>query len=73
MPLYEFNCTTCGSFDVRCAVGAREGASCPRCATPATRVFTTPLLDRLASPLRGAFAREERSAHEPDVVRRVIR
>ncbi|GAC1401271.1 MAG: hypothetical protein NVSMB59_23090 [Vulcanimicrobiaceae bacterium] len=72
MPLYEFRCAACGPFDVRCSIGALEGAACPQCAVPATRVFTSPLLDRMALPLRHALNREERSAHVPDVVRRPV-
>jgi hypothetical protein len=32
-------------------------------------VFTPPGLARLVKPLRSALDREEKSAHEPDVVR----
>ncbi len=69
MPIYAFSCATCGPFDVlRGAADAGAPAACPACGAVARRVFTPPGLALLAKPLRGALEREEKSAHEPDVV-----
>ncbi len=70
MPIYAFTCAGCGPFDVvRRAALAGAPAACPACGTTARRVFTPPGLALLAKPLRGALEREEKSAHEPEVVR----
>jgi hypothetical protein len=45
-------------------------ARCPACGSGARRVFTPPGLALLARPMRRALDREEKSAHEPDVVAR---
>ncbi|HEU4658453.1 MAG TPA: zinc ribbon domain-containing protein [Capillimicrobium sp.] len=69
MPLYGFACDRCGPFDVRRSMSeASAPARCPSCGREARRVFTPPGLALLATPVRGALEREERSAHEPEVV-----
>ncbi len=73
MPMYEFECVACGLFELQRSIGAWENVACVRCGVHAQRVFTAPLLDRVAAPLRGALAREERSAHHPEVIRRPVR
>ncbi len=74
MPLYEFVCPECGSFEERRPFSqATEPAHCPTCGDPATRVLTPPNLRRLEAPVRHALEREERSRHEPEVVRRGAR
>jgi putative FmdB family regulatory protein len=71
VPIYEFTCAACGSFDVtRRSVEATAPAACPRCGADARRIFTSPGLALLAKPVRGVLDREEKSAHEPDVVAR---
>jgi putative FmdB family regulatory protein len=71
VPIYAFACVACGPFDLtRGAAEAGADAACPRCGMTARRVFTPPGLAVLARPLRGALDREEKSAHEPDVVSR---
>ena len=48
MPLYEYRCQQCGPFDHRrSAEDASRPLPCPRCSTPANRVYTP-----LASPTR---------------------
>ncbi len=48
MPLYEYRCQHCGPFDHRrSAEDASRPLPCPRCSTPANRVYTP-----LASPTR---------------------
>ena len=69
MPIYAFTCEACGGFDVtRRSAEAAAPAACPRCGADAQRVFTPPGLALLAKPVRGLLDREEKSAHEPDVV-----
>ncbi|GII57686.1 hypothetical protein Pth03_60750 [Planotetraspora thailandica] len=71
MATYEFQCSACGPFDVVLPMGtASPYRDCPQCGKPGRRVFTPPHLARLSPALAGAFAREERSRHEPEVVRR---
>jgi putative FmdB family regulatory protein len=69
VPVYAFTCAACGEFELmRKAADAGAPAACPGCGTPARRVFSPPGLALLARPLRGALDREEKSAHEPEVV-----
>jgi putative FmdB family regulatory protein len=69
--LYAFDCTDCGPFElVRPMAEAGAPTRCPGCGMAARRVFTPPGLALLARPMRRARDREEKSAHEPDVVAR---
>jgi len=69
MPIYAFECAACGPFDVVRRVGdAADPVACPGCARAARRVYTPPGLALMPRPLRRAREREEKSAHEPDVV-----
>src|SRR5579875_696144 len=73
VPLYEFSCPGCGPFEERRPfVRAAEAARCPTCGATAQRVLTPPYLRRLEAPVRRALEREERSRHEPEVVRRKV-
>jgi putative FmdB family regulatory protein len=69
VPIYEFSCADCGSFDLTRPV-AESGAParCPMCGGEARRVFSPPNLALLATGMRGALDREEKSAHEPGLV-----
>lgn len=69
MPIYAFRCRECGPFElVRPMTDAGAAAACPGCGDEARRVYTPPGLALLATPVRGTLDRQERSAHEPDVV-----
>ena len=69
MPLYAFSCATCGGFDMTPPRRRRRRpGGVPDCGRQGRRVFTPPGLARLATPLRGALDREEKSAHAPEVV-----
>jgi putative FmdB family regulatory protein len=69
MATYEFRCADCGPFDVVLPMGAASPyRECPRCGEPGRRVFSSPHLSRMSPALAGAFAREERSRDEPEVV-----
>jgi putative FmdB family regulatory protein len=70
MPVYVFSCSDCGSFELsRPMADVGRAARCPTCLREARRVFTSPRLARLATPMRRVLETEEASAHEPQVVR----
>lgn len=72
MPLYEFECSRCGRFDVWLRISETgQDTDCPTCRQAAQRVYTPPGLLRTSPELRRARAIEERSAHEPEVVQRL--
>jgi putative FmdB family regulatory protein len=69
MAVYPFACGACGPFDVvRPMAEAGAPARCPGCGGEARRVYTPPGLALLAAPVRRALDREEKSAHEPEIV-----
>jgi putative FmdB family regulatory protein len=69
MPLYAFTCEACGPFEAfRPAAEAAAPFPCPVCSGAGQRRYTPPGLALLSTPLRGAREREEKSAHQPDVV-----
>jgi putative FmdB family regulatory protein len=64
MPLYEFRCDDCGTFDAWRTIADRDTpAACPQCQTTGKRVFATPAL--LSGSLR--LKRENR---EPELVKK---
>ncbi|HEX8341260.1 MAG TPA: zinc ribbon domain-containing protein [Tepidisphaeraceae bacterium] len=66
MPLYEFQCSECGSFDVfRPISRAAEPVACPTCDAEATRVWCAPAVASLSPLQRSAAERNEKSRHEP--------
>ena len=68
MPLYEFECDACGSFDVfRPLSRASEPAACPTCAGEAARVWSAPAVAAMSPLQRNAAERNEKSRHEPHV------
>ena len=71
MPLYDYGCTTCGPFrEWRSMSEWKAMVPCPNCSLPASRLAAAPMLAVLSSNNRIAHERNERSAHEPKVVRR---
>jgi putative FmdB family regulatory protein len=69
MPLYAFTCAACGPFEAfRPAAEAAAAFMCPVCGGAARRRYTPPGLALLPAGLRRARDREEKSAHEPEVV-----
>lgn len=67
MPFYDYRCREHGLFERLASVAeCAEAGPCPRCGVLAVRVITAPpaLLD-MAPERREAFARNERSRHEP--------
>jgi putative FmdB family regulatory protein len=71
MPLYDYGCGTCGPFREWRSMSEWEAeVACPNCALPAPRLAAAPMLAVLSPNNRIAQERNERSAHEPKVVRR---
>jgi putative FmdB family regulatory protein len=71
MTLYIYNCKSCGEFqDWQAMTACDQPAACPRCGRRSRRVVSAPTILGMDANLRKAHARNERSAHEPRVVRR---
>lgn len=71
MPLYEYECSTHGVFELtRSMQESRLDASCPLCASAAPRILSLPALSALDPAARIAHTRNERSQHEPRVVQK---
>jgi putative FmdB family regulatory protein len=71
MPVYAYICPSCGPFEQRRPSSeASESASCPACQSAAIRKYTAPNLFKTPPALAAALLRSEKSAHEPEVVRR---
>jgi putative FmdB family regulatory protein len=70
MPVYEYECTDHGVFEAMNPLARySEPAPCPRCDVPSTRVISTPHLVSGSSDFK-ARDRNERSRHEPRLVKR---
>ena len=70
MPLYDYECQSCGTFrEWRSMAEWETNAPCPSCLLPSPRLAAAPMLAVLSSNNRIAHERNERSAHEPKVVR----
>ena len=71
MPLYDYHCANCGHFRAwRRMIEAGDPVDCTTCGASASRAVVAPNL-ALMNPLnRIAHQRNEKSAHEPQVVSR---
>ena len=71
MPIYEFLCDTCGPFEhQRSFDEANNPMLCPTCKAVAKRVYSIPGLVKTPPALAKARLRAEKSAYEPELVRR---
>lgn len=71
MPLYPYTCESCGGFQKWQSMTACEGSvACPRCGSIAHRAVSAPTILGMDAHVREAHKRNEKSAHEPRVVRR---
>ncbi|HLG61499.1 MAG TPA: FmdB family zinc ribbon protein [Ktedonosporobacter sp.] len=71
MPRYEFRCDHCGPFECwRSLDQVSTPMVCPTCQVTARRVYTAPGLVKTPTAIARALYRSEKSAHEPDVLRR---
>ena len=72
MPIYEFLCETCGPFEYwRSFEEVGNPMLCPACKAIARRVYSLPGLVKTPPALANARLRAEKSAYEPEVVRRL--
>jgi putative FmdB family regulatory protein len=70
MPLYAYDCDRCGPFqEWRSMSESGDPFPCPRCRRKARRAISAPRLG-IPGALKQAHARNEKSQHEPEVVRR---
>jgi len=68
MPLYEFDCKSCGAFDVfRAVADVSKPVLCPDCLKTASRVWTAPSVRAMAPLNRMAAERNEKASHQPHV------
>ena len=71
MPVYDFVCEDCGPFEQRRPFAeSGEPMACPSCGCEARRVYSIPNTRRMPTALSGAMDSAEKSAREPEVVRR---
>ncbi len=71
MPLYEYECTTCGTFTaLRRMSESQSPAACDICGEPGSRIISAPHLAVMDKASRVAHERNEKSAHEPRAARR---
>ena len=67
MPVYDYECQSCGVFTERRPMSDYAlPMACPDCGSPAPRAFlVAPALASMDAGRRVAFATNERSAHAP--------
>ena len=71
MPLYPYTCNSCGDFqEWQSMTACDQSIACPRCGAVSRRAVTAPTILGMDERLRRAHMRNEKSAHEPRVVRR---
>ena len=68
---YEFVCKDCGPFEQqRSFVEASDPMACPSCGLATKRVYYMPATRKMSATPFNTTNRVEKSAHEPEVVRR---
>jgi putative FmdB family regulatory protein len=71
MPLYDYQCESCGTFSaIRKMSESSEPNMCETCGEMAPRIISAPNLALVSSATRNAHERNEKSAHEPVYARR---
>ena len=71
MPIYEFECADHGLFELtRPMAQVREPAECPECGELGKRLLSAPSLATGSVASRRAAGVNERSQHEPRIVKR---
>ena len=69
MPIYEYRCPSCSTFEVIVRMGtAADSVDCPQCQTNSRRRMTAPNLSRVGTTAFQLIDSASRSAHEPSVV-----
>jgi putative FmdB family regulatory protein len=71
MPLYEYECTRHGAFELSRKMSESSlGGACPTCGRTSPRIVSLPSLSQMRPSEKKARDRNERSRHEPRVVSR---
>ena len=71
MPLYEYECTGCGTFECfRSITHASRPCECPSCSRPADRVWSVPRVRTMSANNLKAAERNEKSRHAPHLCRK---
>jgi putative FmdB family regulatory protein len=71
MPLYPYMCEICGGFQKWQSMTACDrSVPCPRCGNASQRTVSAPSILGMDTHVREAHKRNEKSAHEPRLVRR---
>jgi len=71
MPLYPYTCESCGDFqEWQSMTACDQSAACPHCGRVSRRVVSAPTILGMDARVRDAHMRNEKSAHEPRVMRR---
>ncbi|HLT26283.1 MAG TPA: zinc ribbon domain-containing protein [Zeimonas sp.] len=71
MPVYDYLCRDCGAFSARRPMmEAALPMPCPTCEGQSPRVIAAPQLNLMSEIRRRVDARNEKSAHAPEVVHR---
>lgn len=71
MPIYDYDCNICGVFTaLRKMSESDANQACPNCGEMSARVIMAPTLAILGATQRNAYERNEKSAHEPKMVKR---
>jgi len=66
MPLYEYRCEQHGDFTHHTGIANRNNVfNCPSCGSDTTRIVSAPALALMNNGNRQAWAKNEKSAHEP--------
>ena len=72
MILYNYNCNQCGEFSAWNAIkNSARPVACPTCGSCAKRIIAAPYLADMDENNRIAHFRNEKSAHEPEVVKMI--
>jgi len=71
MPVYEYECDTCGVFTaLRKMSESAAPAACEECGCESPRIMSAPRLAVMDKSQRVAHERNEKSAHDPKVAKR---
>jgi putative FmdB family regulatory protein len=71
MAFYDYHCGSCGEFSLWRKIEERDlPAECPQCHAIGSRQLAAPQLSLMPAGRRQAFARNEKSQHEPGVRKR---
>jgi len=66
MPIYEYQCEQHGNFAHQTDIDKRDDDYfCPACGSMTKRIISAPSLSLMSDRNRQAWARNEKSAHEP--------